>query len=279
LGSSRPSSFKQCDTPDNEIPKESKILFSNQQNLIFSWFESGTGNLVVRARAGTGKTFSIIEGVNRAPEDFILVCAFNKKIAEELSTRIMNPSCEAKTLHSLGFTAIRRQWSRISVAKGTTRADYLTDQVAKAAPKQIRKLISNLHTKLRDMLGAVPRFEEAQRLALFFDLVPDESWGQYDLTYVVNAVIGAMTHAKMVEPRLDVGIDFADMIYLPLVWNLLTPETSDAPRGWFLTLLREPATLRALWTPSLTRICCSKRPRGSSSYRGSTLRWCRLPFR
>ena len=206
-------------------------VWSDQQQSIFDWFEKKAGNvgfpcnpnLIVRARAGCGKTTTIIEGVNRAPEDFILVCAFNKRSAEELSTRITNPSCEAKTLHSLGFTAIRRQWSRISVSKGTTRADFLTDQCAKDAPKQIRKMISNLHTKVRDM-GVPLTFGDVQRTALFFDLVPDDGWGTYDLTYVVNAAIGAAEHASRIEPRLDVGIDFADMIYLPLAWNLLTPD-------------------------------------------------------
>jgi len=158
------------------------------------------------------------------------VCAFNKRIAEELSTRITNPSVEAKTLHSLGFTAIRRQWSRISVAKGSARADQLTDAAVvgawkvKDAPKQIRKMVSTLHTKLRDMLGDIPTVEEARALAFFFDLVPDEGWGTYDVEYVVQAAISAVRHAATVEPRLDIGIDFADMIFLPLAWKLLTPD-------------------------------------------------------
>ena len=142
--------------------------WSAQQQAIFDWFTSGTiqgmspddkgnTNLVVRARAGTGKTTTIIEGVNRAPESSILVCAFNKRIAEELNTRIDNSSAEAKTFHALGYAAIRRQWPGISVAQGSARADALTDLVCiltpeerKAgkwlAPKQIRRLISQLHT-------------------------------------------------------------------------------------------------------------------------------------
>lgn len=241
----RPSSFK-ADTA-TVIEKVESVdagrQWSSQQQVIFDWFQHPAPltakifehqiererparearNLVVRARAGTGKTTTIIEGVNRAPEDFILVCAFNKRIAEELSTRITNPSCEAKTLHSLGFTAVRRQWSRIGVSKGTTRADFLTDQVSKDAPKQIRKLVSLLHTKVRDM-GIELTYDAVLQAALFFDLVPDEGWGQYDLPYVVHAAISAVEYASSHEPKLDIGIDFADMIFLPLAWKLLTPD-------------------------------------------------------
>lgn len=252
MAGARPSAFARDEKPAIVQPAVVPTRqWSAQQQAIFDWFEKkecsacqGTGfhkseigvecgqcqgngsldSLVVRARAGTGKTTTIIEGVNRAPEDFILVCAFNKRIAEELSTRITNPSVEAKTLHSLGFTAIRRQWSRVSVAKGTARADQLTDIVAKDAPKQIRKMISTLHTKIRDIIGGVPTFEEARSLAFFFDLVPDEGWGRYDVDHVVDAAIGAVKHAATVEPSIAVGIDFADMIFLPLVWNLLTAD-------------------------------------------------------
>jgi len=52
----------------------------SEQGKIFIWFESGSGNLIVRARAGTGKTTTIIEGAQRAPEDWILLAAFNKAI-------------------------------------------------------------------------------------------------------------------------------------------------------------------------------------------------------
>ena len=222
--------------------------WSAQQQAIFDWFTSGTiqgmspddkgnTNLVVRARAGTGKTTTIIEGVNRAPESSILVCAFNKRIAEELNTRIDNSSADAKTFHALGYAAIRRQWPGISVAQGSARADALTDLVCiltpeerKAgkwlAPKQIRRLISQLHTKARDMSYSVIDKKALTNMALFFDLLPDEGWESsgFDLDYVVEKAEQAMIQAATVDPPSDIGIDFADMIFLPLVWGLLSKD-------------------------------------------------------
>src|SRR5262245_2928107 len=53
--------------------------WSPQQTAVFDWFNAGAGNLIVRARAGTGKTTTIIEGIARANEKSILLAAFNTK--------------------------------------------------------------------------------------------------------------------------------------------------------------------------------------------------------
>lgn len=240
----RPSSFKA------EVKPKDTRVWSVQQEAIFSWFENKDlklvthePHLVVRARAGTGKTTTIIEGVNRAPESSILLCAFNKKIAEELNSRIDNPNAEAKTLHALGFAAIRRNWRGMPVAQGTARQDFLTDKVCgMRVPRQVGRLVSLIHTKARDMMPLLPTFEGLRELALFFDYGPDEDWSNtvreaaagekhdysktlyYDLDYVVGRAYAAMAYAAENEPTYDIGIDFADMIYLPLTYSLLAPD-------------------------------------------------------
>lgn len=236
----RPSSFK---AP--EVVAKPTRQWSPQQEDIFRWFEkrgmSGKvypgdtlmEHLVVRARAGTGKTTTIIEGVNRAPESDILVCAFNKKIAEDLNSRLDNPAAEAKTLHALGFQAIKRQWRGIPLAKDSTRAESLTDKACGyKIPRQLSRLVTLLHTKGREMCPLQPTARELRDMALFFDLAPDDDWagtprsdsGFYDLDWVVGRALAAMEYAAKNEPTYDIGIDFADMIYLPLVWDLLSPD-------------------------------------------------------
>src|SRR5436190_20992705 len=74
-------------------------VWSDEQNTVFDWFERrssySSGNLVVRARAGTGKTTTIVEGVNRANDGQILLAAFNKSIAKELQGRVTKKTIEA----------------------------------------------------------------------------------------------------------------------------------------------------------------------------------------
>lgn len=237
--------------------------WSKQQTDVFKWFERDKeyfttegidgviqyvfidvdGNLVVRARAGTGKTTTIIEGVNRAPEQSIILCAFNKRIADELNIRITNPAAQAKTLHALGFAFVRRNWPGINVAYGSIRADALADQVCgPSVPEQLRRLVGKLHTKGRE----IEPFADVQQLmdlAIDFDLEPDEQWrvcdkcrawdrqrckeigkcseyGGYDTRTVAEWAHEAMEAATV---RPDEGIDFADMIYLPIRNRWLRP--------------------------------------------------------
>lgn len=254
----RPSTYVQQVQPVEEVVSIEPMVartWSGQQEAIFDWFArrglcGGSGmveipatspgpgegefcigchaceksDLIVRARAGTGKTTTIIEGVNRAPESSILLCAFNKRIATELNSRITNSSAEAKTLHALGFAAIRNLWRQVKVTEGATRGDYLTNKACPTTtPKPICRLVTSLHTKARDMVGRIPSYEELTALALFFDYVPDEGWGEENsLDMVVKWARAAMMYATDNEPGAE-GIDFADMIFLPLMLHLLKP--------------------------------------------------------
>jgi superfamily I DNA/RNA helicase len=89
------------------------MTFSAEQLSIFDWFSFGTGSLIVKARAGTGKTTTIKEAFNHAPESErrILYAVFNKRNQKEAESKIKDPRVEVKTLHSLGFAFIKRVWS------------------------------------------------------------------------------------------------------------------------------------------------------------------------
>lgn len=241
----RPSGFVQ----DKVVVGPTRV-WSEQQEDIFAWFEGRHApdcpsacndvgelingyrdwgckckHLVVRARAGTGKTSVIVEGVNRAPESSILVCAFNKRIAEELNSRITNGAAEAKTLHGLGYGYIRRRWRGMLVSSGSKRADALTEAVcAQSTPKPIKRLVSLLHTKAREMYPLGADLSTLVNLALFCDYVPDEGYSDWTVERVAEAAGLAVARAGTVEPTYDIGIDFADMIYLPLAYNLLTHD-------------------------------------------------------
>lgn len=198
--------------------------WSGQQQRIFDWFETGSGNLVVRARAGTGKTTTIIEGINRAPESSILLCAFNKRIQEELSARISNPNAQACTLHSLGFKCVLKFWEGIRVGESTSkpgklnRADFLAEKVCGAtAPDYIKRLVSKLHSKAREIKPHARNVGEITDILYQFECAPEESWDSagYGVAYVEEKALAAMELAATVRP-VETGIDFADMIFLPV---------------------------------------------------------------
>lgn len=200
--------------------------WTNEQRPIFDWFENGIGNLIVRARAGTGKTTTMIEGVSRAPEHAILLAAFNKAIATELQERVSNPRAQAKTLHSLGFGFIKRNW-RVRMDERRERAIVLAREAAPGAPFQVQRLVRDIHTKAREVrpLAAVASEHDGLRLvegiAVRFDLMPDEASERkgWTIERVAAAALAAMRAAMRPTPT----IDFADMIFLPLVHRWVSP--------------------------------------------------------
>jgi DNA helicase-2/ATP-dependent DNA helicase PcrA len=191
--------------------------WSKQQNAVYDWFQKGTGNLVVVARAGSGKTTTIIEGVSRAPEENILLAAFNKRIAEELSGRVSAPA-EAKTLHAVGMMLVREYWSGVRVARNVDdRAKDLSKAVCgDRTPDTILRLVSKLHTKAREMMPYAESGTDLLPIAEQFECEPDDFWRfqGMGLDYVCDSAYEAMVLAAQDRPKM--GIDFADMIYLPL---------------------------------------------------------------
>jgi len=58
--------------------------FSSYQQAIFEWVKNGSGNLLVQARAGSGKTFTALHAMNYMKGNECSM-TFNKKNASELS--------------------------------------------------------------------------------------------------------------------------------------------------------------------------------------------------
>lgn len=77
--------------------------WSKFQTNIFDFVEHGEGNAIIDAVAGSGKSTTIVEALNRVKGSSIFL-AFNKSIADELKSRGVN----ARTFHSLTFSPVVR---------------------------------------------------------------------------------------------------------------------------------------------------------------------------
>jgi DNA helicase-2/ATP-dependent DNA helicase PcrA len=205
--------------------------WSPEQRKIFAWFESGAGNLIVRARAGTGKTTTIIEGAQRAPETRILLAAFNKSIQKELEARIKSPNVEAKTLHGLGFSFLRRSWPKVRVSEHGEREQRLAMRACgRRAPEEAIRLVGQIHTKAREILALDATSDAIMDLMVDFNLMPDdelESEGcraEWIARKAAEAIELAADRDILGEDSFE--IDFADMIFLPL-WHGMVRPTYD----------------------------------------------------
>lgn len=186
--------------------------WSEQQKLIFDHFKAGKENALVRARAGTGKTTTIIEGINHAPDKSIILCAFNKKIQVELNKRLSNPRAEAKTLHALGFGCVLRNWKGVKVDddRGMNIVNSLLDD---DVPKEISRLIVRLASRAKSTCP-FPTLERMISEAEDADILPDDEFINmgYDTKFIAEHAMQAMGEACI----NDGTIDFDDMIFVPL---------------------------------------------------------------
>lgn len=211
---------------ETNIPTDIARLrnWSAEQLDIFNEFEHGTGNAVVVARAGTGKTTTGVEGVKRAPERSILYGAFNKKIAEELASRFKGASnVTVKTFHAIGCGVVFRYWERVTVDFGSARADELAKTVCGGTvPDAVVRLVSKLHSKGRELAPHARNIGDLTDIAIRFECEPPEQWENegYDLNFIEMKALEAMEVGATVKSRV---IDGADMIFLPLRNNWLRP--------------------------------------------------------
>lgn len=91
------------------------------QQAVFDWIQHGSGNLIIQAVAGSGKTTTIMQGLEKIPRNHsVLMLAFNKSIAEELKERIAvmkrrkgsnMANVIASTQNGAGFS-ILRDWAK-----------------------------------------------------------------------------------------------------------------------------------------------------------------------
>ena len=82
---------------------------SKYQENILDKVHNTNNNLLVDAKAGSGKTSTLLLIANELKQQNknCLFLAFNKSIVDELSQKIDPQNCLVKTLHSLGLSFIR----------------------------------------------------------------------------------------------------------------------------------------------------------------------------
>ena len=88
--------------------KQSGKTPSKYQRAIYDEVKRGSGNVVIEARAGSGKTTTLVNALKLLPKDKkILVSAFNVKIAAELRARCPS-NVDVMTLHGFGLRQLKK---------------------------------------------------------------------------------------------------------------------------------------------------------------------------
>jgi len=201
---------------------EKKIVGSTEQVNFWSELIDGTSHIILEARAGSGKTFSCIEGAKKhvdmhGDEFKIIMVAYNKSIASELQAKVPE-GVEACTMHSLGFKAVRDAVGKVKVDNWKTinllEIMIGKDEVKKLGPtfqSSFKKVVSLAKSTLMDWLH--PTKQEFDDMVRHYGLQlngDEENIWKY------------LQRVLEVSRNTTITIDFDDMIWLPLVrgWDL-----------------------------------------------------------
>ena len=187
------------------------ITGTKQQEEIWNELENGTDDVIVNAGAGTGKTFTIVEGSKRTNGTNMAFLCFNKSIQTELAERLPD-NVVAKTFHALGFAALRSAGikTRVNNYKVKNIIDDILGKDFNAFP--LVKLISLVKGSLIDGTDQKSIFQLIDKYNINFESDREE-----------EMAIGAIPTILEVC-RNDVSlIDFDDMIWIPIVNQLPLP--------------------------------------------------------
>ncbi len=198
----------------------SSRVWSTQQKSIFNWFIMGRGNALVRARAGCGKSSTIIEGLNRANSSSTLYSVFNKKNKEEASEKIKNSKVTVKTLHGVGYSWILKNWRGVRASEYAewARIKLLYPECPKQVIFQTDKLVSLLKN-----LYVTPTEKDSLDIAITRGLDGGnhavEGWDTAKISKMALEVI-----ALSLEFPKNKLISFNDMVFLPVSKNWVKPQ-------------------------------------------------------
>ena len=194
------------------------LNWTSEQEKIFKEFETGKSHFRVTARAGTGKTTTIKEGLNHAKEEKILYLVFNKKLQLEAEQKITNQKVSVKTLHSLGYSYIARNWRKFKAGASTEffRVKSECPEMPPFVMFQTAKLVSYLKNTV-----IIPTLKDAMEQA---DLRGIDGGAFENEGWTVDRI--AEVALKVIEKSKEYSfnISFDDMVYLPVALNWVKPE-------------------------------------------------------
>lgn len=204
-------------------------MLNEQQQALVNFIDEGEGSCILIARAGTGKTHTLVQGAVRTIVEnhrgkTAVLMAFNKSAATEFQQRInalMQETGNARfqeietgTVHSLGFKAIRAS-QRFTKVDGYKTSNICRDLFGDANNRGYYRLLPQV-TKLvsiakQTALSPDDLLNEGEALIEHFDIDANG-----DTEEVIENAAEVLRKSNAIR---DI-IDFDDMIYFPVFFNL-----------------------------------------------------------
>lgn len=213
--------------------------FSPQQTAFINFAEHDHRSANLIAVAGAGKTTTLLEAARVIPGQSA-ICAYNKKIAEEITAKLKSAGIDWKkakagTVHSFGFNALKKafdidkddvdEFKVIDIINGLIGENEEVQPYATL----IAKLVSLAKQRA---IGITTKIDDRSAYASIidhFDLL--EEADEYTVSILIDYAIPALKKNNTITDK----IDFDDMVYLPVLlrckfWqydNVFVDEAQD----------------------------------------------------
>lgn len=203
-----------------------KIPFtpSPYQEKVFDFVEHGVGNGVIKASAGAGKTSTIITAMRLVPKkQKCLFIAFNKSIVEELTEKVKgNDNCIVKTIHSLGYTMIKRNLGSDIVVDEYKYRTYVKNNISdlttiEEGTRMTRQQVEEYMESICTLIDYA-RFNLAQTVREIENVADT-----YGIPVSYDECLVALKCLEWGSSNVE-SVDYTDMVWLPY-------ELSLKPKG------------------------------------------------
>lgn len=195
---------------------------SKYQQKIFDFVTKGTGNAVINAKAGSGKTTTLVEAMKLIPsKEKVLFVAFNKAIEQELTKRLEGyDNVDVRTYHGLAFAMLKQSLGK----KGNIRVTeykytaYINGNIHALVPNAYMLTPDDLRTVKNNIKLIVDfaRFNLAQSLSEINDICT-----KYGIKPLLNEREAAIETLEWGKNHIS-DIDFTDMIWLCIERDIKT---------------------------------------------------------
>lgn len=230
-------------------------LSAYQENIL-NTVKSTNKNILVDAKAGSGKTSTLIlisEAIQKQGNKCLFL-AFNKHIVEELKGKMDTTDCAVKTIHSLGYSYLRsflyRQYGqhyKMDLDENKLREivkhkfeeegyqqsviEHNIDKTGTELKDFIRTLISetcHLINFCRFHMTNYHEQDKVRKLALSCcRTIIEENIGFDNYPTLVESVIDKLKNdfenPEIIDGLPTYKVDFTDMIYFPVYYKMIPP--------------------------------------------------------
>lgn len=185
------------------------MKLSKYQEAIYEVLKNDKCNIVVDAKAGSGKTTTIVNAMSLIPDGArVAMIAFNVSIKKELEARLPK-TVDVYTCHGLGFKNIR--------SAGSAKInEYKSREVLKMLLPTWSEYQGLEYADIKSELDDILKMVDMARLNLSWDI--EGLCLQYNCDYFPGMEARVKDMVKAMS-KVTAEIDFVDMVYLPAVYK------------------------------------------------------------